>query len=161
MRVAVVVKSLQIGGMERAAINLAETFANEGHESHLIYFKPKKQELTANDKVTLHLFNLEKSLKLTGIGILLRLFAKLLNAIVRYSYFYLQGLMLSPIFKYSLYKLEKEYGDFDLVIVRGQGTFEMIWSYNHKKLIIQQVNVLREYKSPLNNFFQRTIFAKK
>jgi len=161
LRVAVVVKSLQIGGMERAAINLAETFANEGHESHLIYFKPKKQELTANDKVTLHLFNLEKSLKLTGIGILLRLFAKLLNAIVRYSYFYLQGLMLSPIFKYSLYKLEKEYGDFDLVIVRGQGTFEMIWSYNHKKLIIQQVNVLREYKSPLNNFFQRTIFAKK
>lgn len=41
MRVAVVVRSLKIGGMERVAVNLSEAFADAGHESHLIYFKIK------------------------------------------------------------------------------------------------------------------------
>lgn len=161
MRVAVVVKSLQIGGMERAAINLAETFANEGHESHLIYFKHKKRLLSPHDGVKVHLFNLEQTLKFTVIGLILNFFAKLLNGLVRHSYFYFQGLLLAPIFKYKLKKLEKEYGDFDLVIIRGQGTFEMIWPYNESNLIIQQVNVLRIYKTPLNDFFRRVIFSNK
>lgn len=161
MRIAVVVKSLQIGGMERAAINLAETFANEGHQSHLIYFKDKKRLLSPNEKVKVHLFNLEKILKMTIIGAILNLLGKLINGLVRHSYFYTQGLLLTPIFKYKLYKLEKKYGNFDLVIVRGQGTFEMIWAYNATNLLIQQVNVLRNYKTPLNHFFRRVLFSNK
>ena len=161
MKIAVIVKSLQIGGMERAAINLAETFANEGHESHLIYFKNKKRDLHPNEKVNVHLFELEKSLKYTILGYILNLFAKLFNGLVRHSYFYFQGLLLTPIFKYKLKKLESEHGKFDLIIIRGQGTFEMIWPYNDKRLIIQQVNVLRKYKTPLNNFFRRVVFSNK
>lgn len=161
MRVAVVVKSLQIGGMERAAINLAETFANEDHESHLIYFKAKKKLLSPNDKVKVHLFALESILKKTIIGAVLNLFAKLFNGLIRHSYFYFQGLLLTPIFKYKLKKLEKEFGNFDLIIIRGQGTFEMIWAYNSPKLIIQQVNILRQYKTSLNDLFRRVIFSHK
>jgi glycosyltransferase involved in cell wall biosynthesis len=37
----------------------------------------------------------------------------------------------------------------------------MIWPYNSNKLIIQQVNVLRKYETPLNNFFRKTIFSNK
>lgn len=161
MRVAVVVKSLQIGGMERAAINLAETFANEGNESHLIYFKDKKRLLSPNEKVQVHLFPLEKILKKTLIGAIFNMGAKLINGLVRHSYFYFQGLLLTPIFKYRLKQLEKESGEFDLIIIRGQGTFEMIWAYNTPKLIIQQVNVLRSYKTPLNDLFRRVIFSNK
>lgn len=161
MRVAVVVKSLQIGGMERAAINLADTFANEGHESHLIYFKDKKRLLSPNEKVKVHLFHIEKILRLTIIGAILNLFAKAINGVIRHSYFYFQGLLLAPIFTYKLRNLEKEHGKFDLIIIRGQGTFEMIWPYNDERLIIQQVNVLRKYKTPLNHFFRRVIFDNK
>lgn len=161
MRIAVVVKSLQIGGMERAAINLADTFANEGHDTHLIYFKGKKRVLSPNKLVKVHLFKLEYILKLTIIGAILNLFAKAVNGLVRHSYFYFQGLLLTPIFKYKLEKLEKEYGKFDLVIARGQGTFEMIWHYNSENYIIQQVNVLRDYDTPLNNFYRRAIFSNK
>ncbi len=161
MRVAVVVKSLQIGGMERAAINLAETFVNEGHESHLIYLKPKNRALSPNEKVSVHLFNIEGILKKSLIGAILNSFAKLFNGIVRHSYFYFQGLLLTPIFKYKLNQLKKKYGEFDLIIIRGQGTFEMIWPYNDKNVIIQQVNVLHNYKTPLNTFFRQTLFNNK
>jgi len=161
MRIAVVVKSLQIGGMERAAINLADTFANEGYDTHLIYFKGKRRVLSPSELVKVHLFKLEYILKLTIIGAILNLFAKVMNGLVRHSYFYFQGLLLTPIFKYKLRKIEKEHGNFDLIIVRGQGTFEMIWAYNSDKLIIQQVNVLRKYNTPLNDFFRRVIFSKK
>ena len=161
MRVAIVVKSLQIGGMERAAINLADTFANEGHESHLIYFKPKNKALSPNEKVFLHLFNIEGILKKTIIGALLNTLAKFTNGFIRHSYFYFQGILLSPIFNYKLKKLQNEYGKFDLIIIRGHGTFEMVWKYNASNLILQQVNILRKYKTPLNDFFRRTVFDNK
>ncbi len=161
MRVAVVVKSLHIGGMERAAINLAQTFANENHESHLIYFKDKNRALSPNEKVKVHLFDIEKSLKKSVVGAVLNIFAKILNGIIRHSYFYFQGTLLSPIFRSRLKELEKKYGEFDLIIVRGQGTFEMIWRYNSPNLIIQQVNILREYKTSLNDLFRQKIFADK
>ena len=161
MRVAVIVKSLQMGGMERAAINLAETFANEGHQSHLIYFKKKRQLLSPNENVHVHLFNLEKSLKYTVLGAILYFFAKIINGILRHSFFYFQGFLLTPFFRNKLQKIEDEYGKFDLIIIRGQGTFEMIWPFNDKRLIIQQVNVLNDHKVLLKMFFRKTIFSNK
>lgn len=41
MKVLIVVRTLKIGGMERVAVNLADAFAEQGHESHLMYFKPR------------------------------------------------------------------------------------------------------------------------
>lgn len=161
MRVAVIVKNLTMGGMQRASINLSETFANEGHEAHLIYFKQKNAVLTPSENVHLHLFDLEKSLKKTGIGVLLNVVAKLLNGLIRHSYFLWQGLLLIPIFKYKLHQLERQYGKFDLIIIRGQGTFQMIWPYNDEKLVIQQVNILRKYNTFLHNYYMRKLFNNK
>ncbi len=161
MRVAVVVKSLKIGGMERAAINLADTFSLEGHESHLIYLKDKDRALSPNESVKVHLFEIEKILKKSGIGAILNLFAKLFNGIIRHSYFYFQGFLLTPIFMWKMKTLEREFGKFDLVLIRGQGTFEMIWRYNEPEVVIQQVNILREYNTFLSDFFRRKIFSDK
>ncbi len=161
MRVAIVVKSLKIGGMERAAINLADTFSLEGHESHLIYLKDKDRALSPNESVHVHLFEIEKILKKSGIGAILNLFAKLLNGIIRHSYFYFQGFLLTPIFEWKMKNLEKEFGKFDLVLIRGQGTFEMIWRYNEPEVVIQQVNILREYNTFFSDFFRRSIFSNK
>jgi glycosyltransferase involved in cell wall biosynthesis len=161
MRIAVVVKSLKIGGMERAAINLAEAFANEGHEAHLIYFKEKDRALTPKEEVRLHLYDLEKIMKMTVIGFFWNIAAKLLNGLFRHSYFYTKGLFLAPIFRWKLRSTEKKYGRFDLVIIRGQGTFEMIWPLKGPNVIIQQVNILRNYDTPLQDFFRRALFSGK
>ena len=161
MRVAVIVKNLTMGGMQRAAINLSEMFANEGHEAHLIYFKSKNAVLKPSEKVNLHLFDLEKILKKTVIGAILNIFAKFLNGFIRYSYFLWQGLLLTPIFKHNLKKLETEYGKFDLIIIRGQGTFEMIWPFNDDRLVMQQVNILRKYKTILHQYYMKKLFDNK
>lgn len=74
MRVAIIVRSLKIGGMERVAISLAEAFAINGHEAHLIYFKNKKNPLTPSKIVKLHQFKLDRLMLLTGVGLIWELF---------------------------------------------------------------------------------------
>lgn len=163
MRIAIIVKNLTVGGMQRAAINLSEAFADEGHESHLIYLKSKDQIFSPNKNVKLHLFEIEKILKSTISGKLLNLASKIMNAIIRHSYFIWQGYLLTPIFKKKLNKLEKEYGTFDLIIVRGQATFEMIHTLDEDRVIFQQVNILGAKNSifSIHKYFVNTLFNNK
>lgn len=161
MRVAVIVKNLTMGGMQKASINLSEMFAEQKHDTHLIYLKPKKTQLLPSNKVKLHLFDLEKSLKLSVIGVILNIFAKLFNGIIRHSYFLWQGYLLTPVFKSKLKKLEKKYGKFDLIIIRGQGSFEMIWPYQDSRLVLQQVNTILKLNTPLFSLFLQKLFNKK
>ena len=42
MKVAIVVNTLKIGGMERVAINLSDAYQKSGHDTHLIYLRDKK-----------------------------------------------------------------------------------------------------------------------
>ncbi len=161
MRVAVVVRSLKIGGMERVAVNLAEAFADEGHESHLIYFKEKGRVFTPKTSVHLHHFNLDKILRLTLIGAVLGLFAKLLNALYRNSFFLYNGLLLAPIFQYKLTKLEKEYGKFDLIIMRGHGTFELIWPFRDERVVQMVESVFIRHGSWLDDLYIRCVYSRK
>ena len=116
MRVAVVVRSLKIGGMERAAINLAEAFEENGHESHLIYFKEKGKALEPNRKVYLHHFNLNRIMKLTIVGTIWHILSKIINMVFRDSYVFLVAYLITPIFKFKIKSIEKKYGKFDLII---------------------------------------------
>ncbi len=161
MRIAVIVRSLKIGGMQRAAINLAEAFASQNHETHLIYFKSHENPLSPNESVKTHHFDLNKILKQTIVGLILNLIAKFINIIIRHSYFYLQGLLLTPIFRWKLKKLEKKYGKFDLIIMRGQGTFEAVWPYRDKRVVIQQVQIIHPSKRMFNNFYKRALYSDK
>lgn len=161
MRVAVVVRSLKIGGMERAAINLAETFEANGHEAHLIYFRNKNKALAPSDRIHLHHFDIDRIMKWSVIGIFWNFFSRLMNGVIRGSFFFWKGLFASPIFMFKLRSLEKEYGHFDLVIFRGQGTFEILWPLKDPRFILQQVNVIFKHGNVLHNFYLRCLYQDK
>ena len=161
MRVAVVVRSLKIGGMERVAVNLSEAFADAGDESHLIYFKDKKRAFTPKDNVHFHHFNLDKTLNFTIIGAILGIFAKLLNGIFRNTSFIYSGLLLAPIFRFKLNKLEKKFGKFDLIIMRGHGTFELIWPFKDDRVVQMVESVFIKHGSKLDNFYIKCVYEGK
>ncbi|WP_345992903.1 glycosyltransferase [Sulfurimonas sp. HSL-1716] len=161
MRVAVVVRSLKVGGMERVAVNLSEAFADAGDESHLIYFKDKKRAFTPKENVHFHHFNLDKALNLTIIGAFLGVVAKLLNGIFRSTYFIYSGILLAPVFWYKLKKLEKKFGRFDLIIMRGHGTFELIWPLKDDRVVQMVESVFIKHGSPLENFYIKCVYEGK
>ena len=144
MRVLTVVRTLKMGGMERVAVNLADALADAGHESHLMYFKGRKKSLAPeNPAVRVHFFDVSAAARLTGIGLLLELAARLLNAIIRKSYFIPSGAFGGWLFARRLRKLERELGSFDRIIFRGFGTFEMVWSFRDPRGLYVLENILR------------------
>jgi len=161
MRIAVIVRSLKIGGMERVAVNLSESFAEAGHESHLIYFKDRGRVFTPNKSVHFHHFNLDKILRLTIVGAILGLFAKIFSTIFRGSFFLYNGTLLAPIFKYQLKKLEKEYGEFELIIIRGHGTFELIWPYKDDRVVQMVESVFIRNGSWLDKLYINCVYSGK
>lgn len=161
MRVAVIVRSLKIGGMERVAVNLSEAFADAGDESHLIYFKDKKRAFTPKQGVHFHHFNLDKALNMTIIGAILGVFAKLLNGVFRNTYFIYSGLLFALIFRYKLKKLEKKFGRFDLIIMRGHGTFELVWPLKDDRIVQMVESVFIKHGTRLENFYIRCVYAGK
>jgi len=163
MRVAVVVRTLKIGGMEKVAVSLADAFAEEGYDTHLIYFKDRDNVFKPDEKVTLHHFNLDRLMQLSIVGLLWEGIARLLNLLFRKSYFVWKGLLTSLLFRLKLQQLEKKTGNFDLIIVRGQGTFELIWNMNDKRVVQVCENVL--YSDPngsrLHAWYSSLIYAHK
>lgn len=142
MRVAIVVRSLKIGGMERVAISLAKAFQDEGHDSHLIYFKEKKEHYSTDGIKNVHHWNFDKILMKSVIGIFYEILIRLLNIPFRQSYAITKGFITSFIFKSKLIQLEKKSKPFDLIIIRGQGTFEFLWYKQDKRYVQVCENIL-------------------
>lgn len=136
MRVAVVVNSLKMGGMERVACSLTDAFAKQGHESHLIYLKNRKVEITPSQpNVTWHLFDLQKTVLLSGIGVIWMLICRLLNVMFRKTFAMFFAYAEALVFAYKLKRLEKKVGRFDLIVFRGHGTFSHIWPLKDKRFV--------------------------
>ena len=137
MKIAVVVRSLEFGGMEKVALTLSETFHKQGHESHLIYFNETSKKLPLPKNIHIHSFELKRTMKrsIFGLGYLWQIISQILNIFIRNSYFIWSALYMTPIFKKKLYKVEAEFGKFDLIIFRGQGTFEMIWPLHDERFV--------------------------
>lgn len=161
MRVAIVVRSLKLGGMERAAVNLAEAFAAQGHDAHLLYFKDKHRELSPDKRVRVHHFDLDRSMRRSPVGFGWELLSRLLNALVRRSYFYWSGFVLSRLFTRRLRSLEAQTGTFDLIIARGQGTFETLWNVNDPRLVQVVESMFLFPGKALQNFYLRRIYDGK
>lgn len=161
MRVAVVIRSLNMGGMQRSAVNLAESFAQAGHESHLIYFSEKNRVFTPAPSVKLHRFDLKKAAQLSIIGIFIDLLARLLNGIMRGSYFLWNGLFYSLLFQRRFKRLEAEYGPFDAVIIRGQGTFETLWPIKDPRFFQITVSMFIPSGTVLKNFYFKRLYQDK
>lgn len=161
MRVAVVVRSLNMGGMQRSAVSLAESFAQEGDESHLIYFKEKNRVFTPDPSVILHHFNLQKLSMLSGIGLIFELCSRFLNLFIRSSYFLWSTPFLSILFRYKLSSLEKKYGRFDLIIIRGQGTFETLWPIHDNRFFQVTESMFIPSNTLLKRFYFKFLYHHK
>lgn len=161
MRVAVVVRSLNMGGMQRSAVSLAESFAHEGHESHLIYFKEKNRVFTPDSSVILHHFNLQKLSALSIIGLFFELFSRLLNIFIRNSYFLWSAPYLSFLFRYRISALEKQYGQFDLIVIRGQGTFETLWPIKDSRYFQITESMFIPSDTVLKRFYFKFLYHQK
>lgn len=128
MRVAVVVNCLKLGGMERVAVNLADAFSSNGHDSHLIYLKDRPIKVKPqNIGVTLHLFNLKKWVFSTVIGVFWFVVCRTLNVVLKKTFPHFFAYATAIAFHYKLKKLERKIGKFDLIVFRGQGTFGQVW----------------------------------
>lgn len=163
MNIAIVVRTLRIGGMERVAANLSDAFKEKGYDVTLIYLKNKPVQIKPeNNDIDIKLINLDKLLINTGVGIFWIFFSALMNMIFRKSLFVWKGFFQSKIFFRELKKIEEKKGKFDLIILRGQGTFEMIWN-NKDKRVVQVCENIFGNKNPglLGCLYSRLLFNGK
>lgn len=150
MRTLVVIHSLKMGGMERVAVNLADAFADEGHESHLLACRNHPNDLSpANPAVHLHHFDQFQALMKSVIGIPVFLFSRLLlGVLLPKSHFMWVGWLSGWLLERHIQKLERQYGHFDRIVFRGLGTFKYFWSFRDDRNVYVLENVIH-YDRPL------------
>ncbi|TPE54280.1 glycosyltransferase [Maribrevibacterium harenarium] len=143
MRTLIIVRALKTGGMERVAVNLADAFAEQGHESHLLFYKKRKDALyPTHPSVKLHEFNVNRISLANPLSILTELSARLSNLIWRKSYFLIAGWFGGMRLAKKVAQLKAEYGTFDRIIFRGEGTYEIVWGFRHEKSCYVLENVV-------------------
>lgn len=135
MRTLVVVRSLKMGGMERVAVNLADAFAEAGHDSHLLSLRGVENPLCPeHSAVTQHLLLLNRWTRLTGVGLIFELVARLLlNPLLKRSVYLGTGIMGGAVFWLWLKAFERKHGRVDRIVFRGAGTFEQLWSFRDSR----------------------------
>ncbi|HSH84402.1 MAG TPA: glycosyltransferase [Guyparkeria sp.] len=146
MRTLVVVRSLKMGGMERVAVNLADAFAQAGHESHLVSLARVKEPLQPEEPgVRCHQLQLKRWTRLTVVGFLLELVARLvLNPLLKRALFLGTGIMGGVVFRLWLKGFEARHGQVDRIIFRGMGTFELVWSFRDARACYVLENIVEE-----------------
>lgn len=150
MRTLVVIHSLKMGGMERVAVNLADAFADEGHESHLLSCRNRPNDLSpANPSVHLHHFDQFQALMKSVIGIPVFLLSRLvLGVLLPKSHFMWVGWLSGWLLKRHIRSLEQRFGRFDRIVFRGLGTFKYFWSFRDDRNVYVLENVIH-YDRPL------------
>ncbi|WP_404368186.1 glycosyltransferase [Marinobacter sp.] len=150
MRTLVVIHSLKMGGMERVAVNLADAFAEEGHESHLLSCRNQPNDLQpADPAVHLHHHDQQKALLKSIVGIPVFLLSRLvLGVLLPRSHFIWTGWLNGWLLRIRISSLEKRFGRFDRIVFRGLGTFKYFWSFRDDRAIYVLENVIH-YDRPL------------
>ncbi|MDR9440498.1 MAG: glycosyltransferase, partial [Halomonas sp.] len=144
MRTLTVVRSLKMGGMERVAVNLADAFAEAGHESHLLSLRQVDSPLAPqHPEVQQHHLALRWWTRLTGAGLVLELLVRLfLNPIVKRSLFLGTGIMGGVVFHFWLRAFERRHGRVGRIVFRGVGTFELVWTFRDDRARYVLENIL-------------------
>ncbi|MFC3285788.1 glycosyltransferase [Litchfieldella rifensis] len=164
MRTLVVVRSLKMGGMERVAVNLADAFAEAGHESHLLTFRKAREPLTPeHPNVRLHAFSLHWALRLTVVGALIEALSRwFLNPLFRRSLFVWMGFLGGYLFRAWLWWFERRHGRVDRIVFRGVGTFELVWSFRDERARHVLENIMyRGRRSRKRKLFARCLYQGK
>lgn len=144
MRTLVVIHSLKMGGMERVAVNLADAFASEGHDSHLLSCRNRPNDLRpADSRVTLHHWDQFQQLMKSLVGIPVFLLSRLLlGVILPKSHFMWVGWLQGWLLKRHIRTLEQRHGRFDRIVFRGLGTFKYFWSFRDDRCVYVLENVI-------------------
>lgn len=133
-RILLIIRKLKIGGIERATIDMANALQRLGHEVHLTVLKGG-DALAPDEGVLVHHVDIDKTFRKTGIGFIYDLVTRLFLApLLPGSGFVWRGWYGGRLFKHFVERLESKHGDFDRIIVRGQGAFETVWSWHDARL---------------------------
>jgi glycosyltransferase involved in cell wall biosynthesis len=144
MRTLVVVHSLKMGGMERAAATLADAFAAAGHDSHLLACRRRPRALAPeNPGVTVHYHDQQRALLASIVGIPMFLLSRLLlGVILPGSHFIWVGWLNGWLLRRRVRRMERKFGAFDRIIFRGLGTFKYFWSWRDPRCVYVLENVI-------------------
>lgn len=159
-RVLLVVRSLQMGGVERNTVNLANAMVEQGHEVHVLVLK-ERLELKPDPRVHVHVFDIDKAHRRTGIGLLYDVLTRgILRLFIPRSSFLWRGFYGGHHFRRWLQRQEKHYGSFDRIIARGQGSFEHLWSFVDPRFFAVVVSPLAKPRgSGLEKLYTRVIYG--
>lgn len=164
LRTLIVVRSLKMGGMERVAADLADAFAEAGHESHIMVYRKRSQGISpAHPGVKLHVFPLRWAQRMTGIGWIIELLSRMvLNVLIRRSHSIWTGWLGGYLLRCWQWWFERRYGRLDRIIFRGMGTFEVVWSYRDERACFVQENTLASTKCTwIRRMFAKCLFSGK
>jgi glycosyltransferase involved in cell wall biosynthesis len=132
-RILIVTRSLQMGGIERHSVTLANAFLALGHEVDILSFK-KRYVIKPDKGVRGHFFDMDRTFRHTVIGALyIFLVNALLSRLFPRSGFFWRGLFWMPMFRHFLRREEKQGGRFDRIFFMAQGGFENLWSYKDER----------------------------
>lgn len=159
-RVLLVARSLQMGGVERNTVNLANAMVEQAHEVHVLVLKDRL-ELKPDPRVHVHVFDIDKAHRRTGIGLLYDVLTRgVLRLLVPRSSFLWRGLYGGYHFRRWLRRQEKHHGPFDRIIARGQGSFEHLWSFVDPRFFAVVVSPLAKPRgSWLEKLYTRVIYG--
>ncbi len=132
-RILIVTRSLQMGGIERHSVTLANAFHALGHEVDILSFK-KRYVIKPDEGVNVHFFDIDRIFRRTIIGALyIFLVNAFLSRLIPRSGFFWRSFFWGPLFRYFLRREEKRRGHFDRIFFMAQGAFENLWMFKEER----------------------------
>jgi glycosyltransferase involved in cell wall biosynthesis len=161
-RILLIARSLQMGGVERNTVNLANTLVEMGHEVHILALK-KRYLLQPEPAVHVHFFDIDKVNRLTIVGLFYDVFTRVFIApFIPRTNFVWRGLYYSFYLRHYVRYLEGKFGRFDKIIARGQGAFELFWKLRDNRFYQVIVSPLWEMKGGfLEKLTSRLLYSEK
>lgn len=127
MRVLIVVRKLNMGGLQTQTLTLARAFSMAGHDASIAVLKPSLGELEPEDGIKKYALNLRNTILKSPKGLLSYALAHAKSIIMgKGSADIASSHAYTAAFLRKLADIEDSDGKFDLIIVRGQGAFSLL-----------------------------------
>lgn len=132
-RFLLVLRRMDVGGIEQATQTLAEALADAGHEVHVLVLKgSSRRRLSSN--VHVHHLDVDRASR-RGTGLALHLLDRLvLSPLIKGSGFVWRGKRCTRVFSAFVAEMEATHGEFDMILIRGQGAFENLWAFDDPRV---------------------------
>ncbi|QJQ99308.1 glycosyltransferase [Halomonas sp. PGE1] len=162
-RILIVVRRMGMGGVEQATVTLANAMAAEGHQVELLVLKGEPL-LTPDDAVTVHRRDLDREARRTPAGLFLYMMGRtLLRLLFRGSGFAWHGPAIARRLDNFVAGQEKGASPYDLILVRGQGAYELLWDADDPRIWQMVESVTGHHKGRRRETSRQTrrLYAKK